>query len=108
MQTHESQLTPGQRVLRFVAGFVGAVGFGFGAFVLLFMGIVTATGCFFECSEPDLLVGIPLLAGAVAAAAAAVTSLVWGSVGGSARWLGRVFLGSAVAGMFILVIGSLF
>lgn len=108
MEIHESQLTPGRRALRFAAGFAGAVGLGFGAFVLLFVGIVTATGCFFECSDPNLLAGIPLLAGAVAAAAAAVTSLVWGMVGGSARWLGRIFLGSAVVGMFVLMIGSLF
>lgn len=108
MQIHESQLRPGQRVLRFAAGLAGAVGLGFGAFALLFMGIVTATGCFFQCSDPNLLVGIPLLAGAVTAAAAAVTSLVWGMVGGSLRWLGKVFAVSAVTGLFILVIGSLF
>lgn len=75
-------LRPSRRAVRFLAAAIVAVGIGYGAFIILVIGAITATGCFFECSEPNLLLGVPLLVGAVTAAAS-VTALGWGV------WVGR-------------------
>jgi len=91
------------RVARAVLAGIVALGLGFVAFVLLFLGVTTATGCFFECTDPNLIAGVPLLIGAVAAGSAAVTSVVWGVVGGRIRPLWPYFAGSATLMVLWLV-----
>lgn len=72
-----------------------ALGLGVVAFVLFFLGVTTTTGCFIECTDPNLLVGVPMLIGAVASASAAVTIVIWGWVGGRITPLWPYFAGTA-------------
>lgn len=65
--------------------------FGFVGFILLFVGVVETTGCFLSCSEPNLLVGLPALAGAATSGSVGITSIVWAATGRPARTLGGPF-----------------
>lgn len=95
MTNTDPKPTTADRVARAVLAGLVALGLGFVAFVLLFLGVTTATGCFFECTDPNLIAGVPMLLGAVAAGSAAVTSVAWGVVGGRISRLWPIFAGSA-------------
>lgn len=95
MTNTDPQPTSGDRVARVILAVLIALGLGFVAFVLLFLGVTTATGCFIGCTDPNLIVGVPLLIGAVASGAAAVTTVVWGWVGGRIAPLWPYFAGTA-------------
>lgn len=88
-------------VVRVVAGIAVAAVSAFAAFLLLFIGITNTTGCFFECTDPNLLIGIPSLLGAVAVASLGVTSFVWGFGVNNRRTLLYVF-GLTGAGIVLL------
>lgn len=83
-------------VLTFVAGFT--------AIAMFFVGGIELTGCFIECSEPNPIGGSLLMAGAVVAASATVTALVWGAIGWNAPVLRRVAAttGALSAGLALL------
>lgn len=93
----------GWLLLRLLLGGVAALVLGAAAYLLLFVGAIEATGCFIECGEPNLVVGVPLLGGAVLAAGSAVTAFVWGIVGGRLFPLWRVFAWAAGVGLVLLV-----
>ncbi len=86
------RLSPTTRTaLRVAAGIGLAIAAGFVTLVLLFVGAVTVTGCFFECSgDPNVVGGGLLLTGSVVAAALAVTSVVWAAIGWKREVLVRV------------------
>ena len=97
------RLSPTTRtVLRVAAGIAIGIAAGFATLILFFVGAVTATGCFIECNDPNVLGGSLLLAGAVLAAAVTVTSVVWGAIGWNRRVLAKV--AAAVAGLATLVV----
>lgn len=85
------RLSPEARtVLRVASGIAIAIAAGFLTLILYFVGAVTATGCFFECSDPNVVGGGLLLAGAVLSSALTVTAVVWGAIGWNRRVLVRV------------------
>ena len=91
------RLSPRTRiVLRVSAGIAIGIAAGFGTLILGFVGAVEATGCFFECTDPNPVGGGLLLAGAVLFAALTVTSVVWGAIGWNRRVLARVAASVAV------------
>ena len=62
------RLSPTTRtVLRVAAGIAIGIAAGFATLILFFVGAVTATGCFIECNDPNVVGGSLLLAGAVLA-----------------------------------------
>ena len=97
------RLSPTTRtVLRAAAGIAIGIAAGFATLILFFVGAVTATGCFIECNDPNVLGGSLLLAGAIFAGALTVTSVVWGAIGWNRRVLVRV--AATVAGLATLVV----
>lgn len=97
------RLSPTTRtVLRVAVGIAIGIAAGLGTLILFFVGAVTATGCFFECSDPNPVGGGLLLAGAVACAALTVTSVVWGAIGCNRPVLWKV--AGTVAGLATLVV----
>lgn len=93
-----------RKALRIAAGIVLGIAAGFGTLILFFVGAVTATGCFIECSDPNPVGGGLLLAAAVAGAAVTVTSVVWGIVGWNRLVLVRVAASvAALAALVVLV-----
>jgi hypothetical protein len=97
------RLSPTTRtVLRVASGIAIAIAAGLGTLILFFVGAVTATGCFIECSDPNPVGGSLLLTGAVLGAAVTVTSGVWAVIGWNRRVLTRV--AAAVAGPATLVV----
>lgn len=98
----------GDRLVRIVVGLaVAAVGAGVG-FVLLFIGVVEATGCFFECRDPNYLVGVPALLGSSASFSVGVGALVWGFGGGSVRSVAKLVALLAAAGCVLMALGAVF
>lgn len=98
------RLSPASRnVLRAASGIALATAGGLGTFILAFLGTVTATGCFIECNQPNVVGGSLLLAGAVMSASASVTAVVWGAIGWQRRVLGRV--AGAVAALASAFVG---
>jgi hypothetical protein len=100
------RLSPATRtVLRAACGIAIAIVGGFGTFILAFLGGVTATGCFIECSEPNVVGGSLLLAGAIMCASVTVAAVVWGAIGWQRRVLGRVAgTVAALASAFVAVV----
>ncbi len=99
------RLSPSTRtVLRAAAGIAIGIASGFATLILWFVGAVTATGCFIECSNPNVVGGSLLLAAAVLFAALTISSVVWGAIGWNRRVLFRVAATVAgIATLFILV-----
>lgn len=85
------RLSPQTRtVLRAAAGIAIGIAAAFLTLILYFIGAVAATGCFFECTEPDVIAGSLLLAGAVLSSALTISAFVWGAIGWNRRVLIRV------------------
>ena len=99
------RLSPTTRTaLRVTAGIAIAIAIGFGTLILFFVGAVTATGCFIECSDPNPIGGALLLAGAVFGAASTVTAVVWGAIGWNRRVLSRVAATVAVLATLVVLL----
>jgi hypothetical protein len=99
------QLSPNTRlVLRLAAGFAIAIAAGFSTIILYFVGAVTATGCFIECSEPNVVGGAFLLAGAVLSAAVTVAAVVWGFIGWKRQTLTKVATGVGIFGLLVITL----
>ncbi len=85
-----------ERVVGVLAA-VAAVGLtGYTAFLLAFWALITYTGCFLDCSEPDRAAGLALATGA--AAALACGPLAIAGLFRSRAWL------QAAAGVFIVAL----
>lgn len=103
------ELSPTTRTgLRVAAAIAISITAGLTTVVLYFVGIVTATGCFIECSDPNVVGGSLLLAGAVLSSAVTVSAVVWGAIGWNRRVLVRV--AAAVVALatllLLLVVGA--
>lgn len=100
------RLSPTTRTaLRVAAGIAIALAAGFATLILYFVGSVTATGCFIECNEPNVVGGSLLMAGAVLSAAVTVSAVVWGAIGWNRPVLVRVAATvAALATLLLLVI----
>lgn len=97
------RLSPTTRtVLRVATGIAIGIAAALGTLMLFFVGAVTATGCFIECSDPNVVGGSLLLAGAVLGAALTVTSVVWGAIGWNRPVLFKV--AASVAGLASVVV----
>lgn len=101
-------LSPTTRtVLRVTAGLIGGLAMGFATLFLLFVGIVTITGCFIGCGTPNVPGGALLLAGAVAAATISVTSIFWGVTGWGRQLLLKVAgISAALSSVAVLLIAG--
>jgi hypothetical protein len=76
---------------------VGAVGLtGYAAFLLAFRALITYTGCFFDCFEPDRAAGLAL-------ATLAAATLACGPLAVAGLFRSRAWLGAA-AGVFVLAL----
>ena len=95
-----AQLPPWAWVLaRVILALVLSAGLGLLGFGLLFVGIVEITGCFFECREPNTLVGLAALGGAALTGGTIAATLDVGirGWGGRLRFLRALGLGTVVA-----------
>lgn len=90
--------------LRVASGIAIGIVAGFGTLILYFVGAVTVTGCFIECSDPNVVGGSLLLAGAVVSAAFAVTAVVCGIIGWNRRTLSKVAASVAVLATLIVLV----
>lgn len=84
-----------QVLLRIAIGVAAAAQAAYLALVSLLLGTKFTTGCLFGCSEPNLLIGIPLLIGTAAAVALGLGALWWAFVD---RYWRTVFKTLGVAG----------
>lgn len=104
------RLSPRTRIaLRVAAGVAIGIAAGFLTLILFFVGGVTATGCFFECGEPDVVAGSLLLAGAVLSSALTISAIVWGVIGWNRQVLVKVaatVAGSATLLVLVVAIGG--
>ena len=109
---HRERLSPAwaeppRLYLRWLLGLgVGLVAGGAG-FVLMLLGMVTTSGCFFSCSEPNYLVGIPSLIGAGVLSAVFLGALWWGFADRAWQRAGPTLAWTAVAATFILIVVSI-
>lgn len=109
---HRDRLTPGwneppRLYLRWLLGVGMAAIAGGAGFVLMLLGAVTTSGCFFSCSEPNYLVGIPSLIGAGALSSVLLGSLWWGFADRAWHRVGPTLAWTAVAATLILIVVSL-
>lgn len=89
MSTRESGIHP---VARVFIGAAVAIAAGFGALVTWFIAIVTFTGCFIGCSEPNELGGMGLMVGTAALVGILVAGLGFAFVGWSRERMLRLWL----------------
>lgn len=99
-------LSPTTRtVLRAALGVAVGIGLGLATLVLLFIGTVEFTGCFFNCSDPNLVGGSLLLAGAAVTTGLLFASLGWAAGMNNRSRLVRVFgVGFGLAAAFLVVV----
>lgn len=69
-----------RRWIRIVLGLIAAYVGGHAAFIVLFIGSVVTTGCFFECSGPNPLAGVPILVLSAALLTLTLGALWWAFV----------------------------
>lgn len=79
---HRDHFTPGwaeppRLFLRWILGILIAGAAGAAGSFLMLVGAITTSGCFFSCSEPNYVVGIPALIGAGASTAILLGALWW-------------------------------
>ncbi|MEX2423729.1 MAG: hypothetical protein WD990_07105 [Acidimicrobiia bacterium] len=83
-----------------IIGIAVAIGAGFGAFVSWFVGIVTFTGCFISCGEPNELGGMGLMAVTAVLVGLTLAALGYTFIGWSRETLIRLLLlGTGVGAM---------
>ena len=90
-------------LLRLVLG-GGIAALAIGATVAEYVvGLVATTGCFLECQDPNLLLGLPSLAVAPALFASGLAALWWGLVDRHWRTAVEVLVAVAFVGFFALM-----
>jgi hypothetical protein len=85
-------------VVRIIIGACVAGAAGVGVLVSWFLGIITYTGCFISCSEPNRLAGVGLMALAAVLVGVLVTALAYAFVGWERERMFRVWLISTGVG----------
>lgn len=93
--------------VRAIIGIAVTIGAGFGALVAWFIGIVTFTGCFISCGDPNELGGMGLMAIAAVLVGLVVAGLGYAFIGWKREQMIRLWLigtgVGAIVGILTLV-----